>query len=107
MADANITNTFTVAGTLVWDDGDTEAVSVNTAYGWTFSPTDTSNYEIATGTLIPYKVSSSGGGVSVPASKVTLVLLKMVLSWSIKIALQMALRLQLQQPLMTAMNLVL
>ena len=51
-------------GTLVWDDGDSQTVAANTAYGWTYTPTaaDAANYKNLTGSLKPYTVSSSGGG---------------------------------------------
>lgn len=41
-------------GTIAWDDGNATAVVANQSYGWTFTPTDTTNYETATGTLIPF-----------------------------------------------------
>lgn len=44
----------TVTGTIAWDDGDATVVVANQSYGWTFTPTDTTNYETATGTLIPF-----------------------------------------------------
>ena len=51
-------------GTLVWDDGDSQTVAANTAYGWTYTPAaaDAANYKKLTGSLKPYTVSSSGGG---------------------------------------------
>ena len=51
-------------GKLVWDDGDSQTVAANTAYGWTYTPAaaDAANYKKLTGSLKPYTVSSSGGG---------------------------------------------
>ena len=55
-------------GTLVWDDGNSQTVAANTAYGWTYTPTaaDAVNYKKLTGSLKPYTVSSSGGGSYTP-----------------------------------------
>lgn len=56
------------AGTVKWVDADgkqlddSTEVKVNTAYHWLFIPTDTKNYNEATGTIVLYMVSSSGGG---------------------------------------------
>lgn len=56
------------AGTVKWVDADGKQlddstdVKVNTAYHWLFIPTDTKNYNEATGTIVLYMVSSSGGG---------------------------------------------
>lgn len=66
LADANLDGVFTnaysgesVPGTLVWDDGDAEAVTANKSYGWTFTSDDTDNYNVATGSITVY---TSGGG---------------------------------------------
>lgn len=55
------------AGTVKWVDADgntlddsTEA-KANTAYQWLFTPTDTANYNEATGAIVLYPVSSGGG----------------------------------------------
>jgi len=67
LADANLTpptggfvnpndGTMTVPGTLAWNDGDGTTVTANAAYGWTFTPTDTANYNIRTGSFTPYAV---------------------------------------------------
>lgn len=53
--------TITPGGTIVWDDGDATIVESNTAYGWTFTPDDTDNYNLLTGVITPYKRSSGGG----------------------------------------------
>lgn len=67
LADANLDGVFTnqynseaVPGRVVWDDALTTEVTANTAYDWTFTPYDTANYEIATGSITPYSVSSGG-----------------------------------------------
>ena len=49
-------------GTITWDAGNGTVVAANTAYGWTYMPTDTANYNNLTGTITPYVVSSSSGG---------------------------------------------
>ena len=51
-------------GTIAWDLGDTTDVTANTAYGWTYTPTDTANYNPLKGSITPYVVSSSSGGGS-------------------------------------------
>lgn len=53
---------ITPAGTIAWDDGDSQIAEANKEYGWTFTPDDDTNYDILTGVLKPYVVSSSGGG---------------------------------------------
>ena len=63
LADANLTvGTITPAGTISWDAGNAQSVAANTAYDWTFEPTDTVNYNNLTGSIKPYTVSHSGGG---------------------------------------------
>ena len=65
LADAQLNvGTITVPGTISWDDGDATPVTANTAYGWTFTPDDTANYNVLTGTITPYVRSSGGGGGS-------------------------------------------
>ena len=49
-------------GTLAWDMAANTVVAANTAYGWTYTPADTTNYKALTGSLTPYAVSSGGGG---------------------------------------------
>lgn len=55
------------AGTVKWVDADgkqlddSTEVKVNTAYRWLFTPTDTNNYNEATGTIVLYPVSNGGG----------------------------------------------
>ena len=65
LADAALNvGTITPSGTITWDDGDATIVESNTAYGWTFTPDDTDNYNLLTGTITPYKRSSSGSSGS-------------------------------------------
>lgn len=65
LADAALNKgTIAIPGTIVWDDGDDTVVEANTAYGWTFTPEDTDNYNILTGTITPYERSSGGGSGS-------------------------------------------
>ena len=60
-------------GTLVWDDGDSQTVAANTAYGWTYTPApaDAANYTTLTSTITPYVVSYSGGGSYTPSYSIT------------------------------------
>ena len=51
-------------GSITWDLGDSQTVSANTSYKWTYTPTDESNYNKLTGSITPYVVSYSGGGSS-------------------------------------------
>ena len=52
LADAALTvGTITPAGTITWDKPATTAVSANTSYAWTFTPTDSANYDTLTGTV--------------------------------------------------------
>ncbi|MDY5595082.1 MAG: YDG domain-containing protein [Oscillospiraceae bacterium] len=66
LADAALTvGTITPAGgSIAWDLGDSQTVSANTAYNWTYTPAvaDQANYNNLTGSIKPYVVSSSGGG---------------------------------------------
>lgn len=54
LADAALDCTSEPAGSIAWDDPADTVVVANQSYGWTFTPTDTTNYETATGTLIPF-----------------------------------------------------
>ena len=67
LGDAALTvGTITPAdGTITWDLGDAQTVSANTAYAWTYTPADTTNYNVLTGTIKPYVVSAGGGSGSV------------------------------------------
>jgi len=53
---------------LVWVDADgktlpdTTAVAANTSYKWLFTPKDTANYDVLSGSVTLYPVSSTGGG---------------------------------------------
>ena len=51
-------------GSITWDLSDSYPVAANTAYNWTYTPTDSANYKSLTGSITPYVVSSGGGGVS-------------------------------------------
>ena len=64
LADAALTaGTITPAGgSIVWDLGDAQTVSANTSYSWTYTPSDTTNYNVLTGNITPYVVSTGGGG---------------------------------------------
>lgn len=58
-------------GTIKWDMADTTEVTANTAYGWTYTPTDTANYNPLKDTITPYVVSYSGGGSYTPTYTIT------------------------------------
>ena len=54
-ADAKLTvGTIRPAGTIAWDLPLTTVLEDGKAYAWTFTPADTHNYTILTGTLVPY-----------------------------------------------------
>lgn len=55
LADAKLTvGTIRPAGIIAWDLPLTTVLEDGKAYAWTFTPNDTHNYTILTGTLIPY-----------------------------------------------------
>ena len=55
LADAKLTvGTIRPAGIIAWNLPETTALEDGKAYAWTFTPNDTHNYTILTGTLIPY-----------------------------------------------------
>ena len=55
LADAKLTvGTIRPAGTITWDLPLTTVLEDGKAYAWTFTPNDTHNYTILTGTLVPY-----------------------------------------------------
>ena len=55
LADAKLTvGTIRPAGTIAWDLPLTTILEDGKAYAWTFTPNDTHNYTILTGTLVPY-----------------------------------------------------
>ena len=63
LADAELrVGTITPEGTIAWNDDNATVVEANKAYGWTFTPNDTANYETLTGNITPYVVSSSSSG---------------------------------------------
>lgn len=49
-------------GSIAWDMAGDTVVAANTAYGWTYTPTDSANYNPLKGSITPYVVSYSGGG---------------------------------------------
>jgi hypothetical protein len=59
---------ITPGGTITWDLATTTPVASGTAYGWMFTPTDTTNYTTLTGNITPYNSSGSGGGPIVPVT---------------------------------------
>ena len=55
LADAKLTvGIIRPAGTIAWDLPLTTVLEDGKAYAWTFTPNDTHNYTILTGTLVPY-----------------------------------------------------
>lgn len=67
LADAGLTtegSTFSVPGTVAWNDPTDTEVKTNTSYQWTFTPTDTDNYNTVTGSIELWHKSSSSGGSS-------------------------------------------
>ncbi|MGF0007142.1 S-layer homology domain-containing protein [Eubacteriales bacterium SGI.150] len=73
-ADLSVGSITPAGGSIVWDLGDSQTVSANTAYNWTYTPAvaDQANYNNLTGSIKPYVVSSSGsGGSSTPTYSVT------------------------------------
>ena len=73
LADAGLTtegSTLKPAGTVAWVLADTTEVTANTQYEWTFTPTDTANYNTLTGkiTLWPYTAPVNPGGGYVPSN---------------------------------------
>ena len=63
LVDANLTNgTITPDGTIKWNDAKTTVVEANKSYGWTFTPTDTTNYESINGSIKLWNKSTSSGG---------------------------------------------
>ena len=55
LADAKLTvGTIRPTGTIAWDLPLTTVLEDGKAYAWTFTPADTHNYTILTGTLVPY-----------------------------------------------------
>ena len=65
LKDANLTvGTIQPEGTIQWERGDTAEVKADTAYKWVFTPKDTEHYDVLTGSITPYSVSSNTGGSS-------------------------------------------
>ena len=65
LKDANLTaGTIQPEGTIQWEQGDKTVVTANTAYKWVFTPKDTEHYDVLTGSITPYSVSSNTGGSS-------------------------------------------
>ena len=65
LKDANLTvGTIQPEGTIQWEQGDKMVVTANTAYKWVFTPKDTEHYDVLTGSITPYSVSSNTGGSS-------------------------------------------
>ena len=65
LKDATLTvGTIQPEGTIQWELVDTTAVTANTAYKWVFTPKDKEHYDVLTGFVTPYSVSSNTGGSS-------------------------------------------
>ena len=52
------TGSFKVDGEIKWEDSEDTVVQANVSYKWTFTPDDAANYNVVTGSLTPYRVSS-------------------------------------------------
>ncbi|WP_313523760.1 S-layer homology domain-containing protein [Anaerotignum sp.] len=62
LADANLAvGTITPDGSIAWDLPTDTAVTQGTAYAWTFTPTDSGNYNNLTGKVTLWANSSGGG----------------------------------------------
>lgn len=72
LEDTNLTKgTITPDGTIKWNDAKTTVVEANKSYGWTFTPTDTTNYKTLTGSIeLWHKSTSSGGYYYAPTAAV-------------------------------------
>ena len=75
LKDAALTmGSFKVDGEIKWEDSEDTVVQANVSYKWTFTPDDAANYNVVTGSLTPYRVSSdndsgsSSSGVSKPST---------------------------------------
>ena len=65
LKDANLTvGTIQPKGAMKWELGDKTVVTANTAYKWVFIPNDDAHYDVLTGSITPYSVSSNTGGSS-------------------------------------------
>ncbi len=63
LEDANLTKgTITLDGTIKWNDAKTTVVEANKSYGWTFTPTDSTNYKPINGSIKLWSKSTSSGG---------------------------------------------
>ena len=62
LADANlgIGSIVPTGGSIAWNEPATTAVTSGASYGWTYTPSDTNNYELLTGSIVLW--TSSGGG---------------------------------------------
>lgn len=66
LADANlqIGSITPGGGQITWNLGSTTVVTANTAYTWTYTPTDPANYNLLTGAITPWVCSTNPGGGS-------------------------------------------
>ena len=63
LENANLTKgTITLDGTIKWNDAKTTVVEANKSYGWTFTPTDSTNYKPINGSIKLWSKSTSSGG---------------------------------------------
>ena len=63
LEDANLTKgNITPDGTIKWNDAKTTVVEANKSYGWTFTPTDSTNYKPINGSIKLWNKSTSSGG---------------------------------------------
>ncbi|WP_458407645.1 S-layer homology domain-containing protein [Anaerotignum sp.] len=65
LTDAALTTvggTFSVSGSVKWEDPIDTVVEQGKAYTWVFTPVDSTNYKTLQGEIVPWVYASSGGG---------------------------------------------
>lgn len=68
--DCTLSGKFDVDGSLSWSADASTEITAGASYEWTFTPTDSANYETVKGSLVPWPVPVTG--VTVEPSKLTL-----------------------------------
>lgn len=59
--DCTLSGTFNVGGLLSWSADASTEITAGASYEWTFTPTDSANYETVKGSLVPWPVPVTGG----------------------------------------------
>ena len=68
LADASLTTTggtFSVSGTVAWEQAATTEVTANTSYKWVFTPSDAANYNTLSGSITLWQRSTDSGSSTV------------------------------------------